>query len=123
MRIRTLSPGEVTLSVQAESRGLTVSDAWTLEARPLERIEVSQTQLPENARIELQLKPVDAQGGEVYAGAISATPAGAAQVTEDQRASVAVQTGDPGPATLEVKAASSTHLVPLQVGPDRRAAL
>jgi hypothetical protein len=122
VRIRTLAPGEVTLTVQAESRGRALEDAWRLEARPLSRIEVSQTQLPENARVRLLLRPVDVDGREVYAGAISAKLLGAAELTSDDRVAVEVATNEAGPATLEIHAASRTTRVPLQIGHERQAA-
>jgi hypothetical protein len=118
VRIRTLAPGPATLSVAARVGGRRVDDAWTLEARPLSRIEVSQTRLPENSQVALTLRPVDADGREVYVGEISSRVQGAAELFADQRVAVEVKTSGPGPATLELKAASRTQLTALQVGPE-----
>ncbi len=123
VRIRTLAAGQASLAVEAVAQGRPVEDSWILQARPLSRFEVSQTRLPENARVDLMLRPVDADGHEVYAGAISARLSGAARLAADDRVAVEVDTDEPGPATLEVRSASRTQLIPLQVGPDRRAAL
>jgi hypothetical protein len=118
VRIRTLTPGPATLSVTARAGGRVFDDAWTLEARRLSRIEVSQTRLPENSQVELTLRPVDAEGREVYAGEISSRLEGAAELFADQRVAVEVKTNGPGPATLELKTAIRTQLTPLQVGPE-----
>jgi hypothetical protein len=116
VRIRTLAPGEATLTVRADWRGKRIEDSWKLEARALERIEVSQTQLPENARVELTLKPISADGREVYAGRIASKLQGAASIAADERVVVQVQTGAAGVATLELRGANRTQMVPLEIG-------
>ncbi len=117
VRIRTLATGQARLSVEAESNGTRFSDDWTLEARPLARIEVSRTTLPANARVELLLRPVDAEGRELYAGAVAAQVSGnAAHLSADRRMAVEVLTGDAGLATLELSSAQRVHRIPLEVG-------
>jgi hypothetical protein len=116
VRIRTLSPGEVTLTVQARSGKKMLEDKWVLETRPLERIEVSQTRLPENARVELVVKPVTADGHEVYAGPIAAILKGAAELADEGRVAYQVVTAGPGLATLELRTANRTQIVPLEIG-------
>jgi nicotinate-nucleotide pyrophosphorylase len=73
--------------------------------------------LPVNARVELQLRPVDADGRELYAGAVAARVSGdAAQLSADRRMAVEVLTGDAGLATLELVSAQRVHRVPLEIG-------
>jgi hypothetical protein len=116
VRIRTLAPGQVALTAWGESEGRRIEDSWVLDARPLSRIVVSQTRLPENSRVELLLAPISDDGREVYAGPIASRLQGAAEITADERAAVQVQTGAAGVATLEVRGANRTQLVPLEIG-------
>jgi hypothetical protein len=116
VRIRTLRPGQVTLHVEGLSGNKPIADAWLLEARPLAHIQVSQTRLPENSQVELLLAPISDDGREVYAGAIASKLQGAAELTADERVAVQVQTGAAGLATLEVRGANRTQLVPLEIG-------
>jgi hypothetical protein len=122
VRIRTLQPGQVTLHVEGRSGKKMIADAWKLEARPLASIQVSQTRLPENSRVELILDPISDDGREVYAGPIASRLQGAAELTADERVAVQVRTGSAGVATLEVRGANRTQLVPLEIGQVQHAA-
>jgi hypothetical protein len=122
VRIRTIKPGQVTLKVEGVSGGKPIADSWKLEARPLSRIAVSQTHLPENAQVELLLAPISDDGREVYAGPITTRLQGAAELKADERVAVQVQTGGAGVATLEVRGANRTQLVSLEIGTVRHAA-
>jgi hypothetical protein len=123
VRIRTLAPGDVTLTVQGKSGEKTIEDRWVLQARPLARIEVSQTRLPENAQVELLLKPVSADGHDVYAGPIAARLNGAAEFADEGRVAYQVVTAGPGVATLELRSANRTQVIPLEVGKIQTASL
>src|SRR4051794_26937644 len=116
VRIRTLGPGIVKLTAEGRSGKKALTDSWMLEARPLSHIQVSQTRLPANSQVELLLAPISDDGREVYAGAIASRLQGAAAITADERAAVQVQTGAAGVATLEVRGANRTQLVPLEIG-------
>jgi hypothetical protein len=119
VRLATRAPGETVVTVEAASSGgsVAVADAWTLEARPLSRIDVSATQLPENARVRLDLRPVAVDGRELYVGPITARLSGdGARLWADHRAAVDVETGAAGSATLELTSAQRTAKVPLRIG-------
>jgi hypothetical protein len=58
----------------------------------------------------------------VYAGPIASRLQGAAELTADERVAVQVRTGSAGVATLEVRGANRTQLVPLEIGQVQHAA-
>jgi hypothetical protein len=79
-------------------------------------------QLPENARVVLELTPVDAEGRVLYVGAVEPRVSGAAELTADRRMALELATGSAGWAALELRAAAQTRVIPLAIGQPRHAA-